>query len=64
MQRGTARVVFTTDDQGSYVDEITISLNFDQLLQSIDMLASDLDTRSSTQVPTFRVAQMTVAGKG
>jgi PmbA protein len=46
------------------VTEITISLNFDQLLQSIDMLASDLDTRSSTQVPTFRVAQMTVAGKG
>jgi PmbA protein len=45
------------------VSEVTISANFDDLLTRIDLLADDLDTRSSTQVPTFRVAQMTLAGK-
>lgn len=44
------------------VSEVTVSLNFDQLLQTIDGLASDLDTRSSIQCPTFRVANMTVSG--
>lgn len=46
------------------VTEVTISLNFDDLLRSIDMVASDIDRRSSTQVATFRVAKMTLAGKG
>jgi PmbA protein len=45
------------------VSEITISANFDDLLKRIDLLADDLDTRSSTQVPTFRVSHMTLAGK-
>ena len=44
------------------VSEITVSLNFDTLLQRIDMVASDIDRRSSVQCPTFRVSSMTVAG--
>ena len=45
------------------VSEITVSTNFDSLLQNIDRVASDLDRRSSTACPTFRVSSMTVAGK-
>ena len=45
------------------VSEVTISANFDDLLKNIDRLGGDLDTRSSTMVPTIRVSQMTVAGK-
>jgi PmbA protein len=44
------------------VSEITISANFDDLWKNVDAVAADLDTRSSVQVPTFRVAKMTVAG--
>lgn len=45
------------------VSEITISANFDDLLKRIDRVASDLDERTSTMVPTFRVSTMTLAGK-
>lgn len=45
------------------VSEITISLNFDDLLRSIDMVANDIDRRSSVQCPTFRVKCMTVGGR-
>jgi len=44
------------------VSEITISLNFDQLLQRIDAVANDLDLKSSTASPSVRVSEMTVAG--
>ncbi len=44
------------------VSEVTISANLDELLKSIDAIANDLDHRSSTAAPTFRVSQMTVAG--
>lgn len=44
------------------VSEITISCNFDQLLQRIDCVADDLDLRTSTACPTFRVSSMTIAG--
>jgi PmbA protein len=45
------------------VSEITISANFDDLLQRIDLVADDLVLRSSTACPTFRVAHMTIAGR-
>ena len=45
------------------VSEVTISANFDDLLKSIDRVGADVDTRSSTMVPTIRVSKMTVAGK-
>ena len=44
------------------VSEVTISLNVDELLKTIDAVGSDLDLRTSTAAPTFRVAKMTVAG--
>ena len=45
------------------VSEVTISLNLDELLKSIDAVANDLDLRAPTATPTFRVASMTVAGR-
>jgi PmbA protein len=45
------------------VSEVTISLNLDQLLQRIDRVANDLDLRTATAAPTFRVSAMTVAGR-
>jgi PmbA protein len=44
------------------VSEITVSCNFDELLKRIDLVGDDLDLRSSTACPTFRVEHMTVAG--
>lgn len=44
------------------VSEVTISLNVDELWQTIDAVGSDLDLRTSTASPTIRVARMTVAG--
>ena len=44
------------------VSEVTISINFDDLWKGIDVVADDMDTRSSVQCPTFRVARVTVAG--
>jgi PmbA protein len=44
------------------VSEVTISLNLDAMLQSIDVVGSDLDLRTATAAPTFRVAKMTIAG--
>jgi PmbA protein len=45
------------------VSEVTISLNLDQLLKRIDAVGSDLDLKTSTAAPTFRVSAMTLAGK-
>ncbi|WP_234023608.1 TldD/PmbA family protein [Sorangium cellulosum] len=44
------------------VSEVTISLNLDELLQRIDAVGDDLDLRTSTASPTFRVSAMTIAG--
>ncbi len=44
------------------VSEVTISANFDDLWKAIDAIGDDLDTRSSVQCASFRVARMTVAG--
>jgi PmbA protein len=45
------------------VSEITISANFDALWKGIDAIGDDLDTRSSVQVPSFRVGRMMIAGR-
>ncbi|WP_433935098.1 TldD/PmbA family protein [Sorangium cellulosum] len=44
------------------VSEVTISLNLDELLQRIDAVGDDLDLRTATASPTFRVSAMTIAG--
>ncbi len=44
------------------VSEITIAANFDEILKRIDAVADDLELRSSTAAPTFRVSHMMLAG--
>jgi PmbA protein len=44
------------------VSEVTISLNLDRLLQSIDAVASSYELRSSMLSPAFRVASMIIGG--
>ncbi|HMF43774.1 MAG TPA: metallopeptidase TldD-related protein [Polyangia bacterium] len=44
------------------VTEITVSSNFDELWKGIDAVGDDPDTRTSIQVPTFRVSSMMIAG--
>jgi PmbA protein len=44
------------------VSEVTIAANFDQILKRIDLVADDLEMRSSTVAPTFRVSHMMLAG--
>jgi PmbA protein len=44
------------------VNEVTISLNLDDLLKRIDAVGNDLEIKSSTASPTIRVSKMTIAG--
>lgn len=46
------------------VGEVTISANFRDLWRNVDAVGDDLRLRASTACPTFRVAEMTVAGRG
>lgn len=45
------------------VSEVTISANLDDILKRIDAVGNDLDLKTSTAAPTFRVSSMTLAGK-
>ena len=60
--QGAAGFWIENGDHAFPVSEVTISVNFDDLWKGIDAVADDLDTRSSVQCPTFRVARVTVAG--
>jgi PmbA protein len=60
--RGAAGFWIENGELAYPVSEVTISLNIDQLWQAIDAVGSDLDLRTATAAPTFRVARMTVAG--
>ncbi|MEN9581221.1 MAG: hypothetical protein RJA70_4230 [Pseudomonadota bacterium] len=44
------------------VSELTISSNLDQMLKNIDLVGNDLDLKTSTAAPTFRVSSMTIGG--
>ncbi len=44
------------------VSEVTIAANFDEILKRIDAVADDIDLRTSTIAPSFRVSHMTLAG--
>ena len=44
------------------VSEVTISLNLDEILKRVDAVCDDLELRTSTASPTFRVSSMTIAG--
>lgn len=60
--RGAAGFWIENGELAFPVAEVTISLNFNDLLQRIDMVGSDLDWRSSTVAPTLRVSSMVIAG--
>jgi PmbA protein len=60
--RGAAGFWIENGELAYPVSEVTISLNVDQLWQTLDAVGSDLDLRTATASPTFRVARMTVAG--
>jgi PmbA protein len=60
--RGAAGFWIENGELAYPVSEVTISLNIDQLWQTLDAVGSDLDMRTSTASPTIRVAKMTVAG--
>lgn len=61
--RGAAGFLIEGGELGHPVSEVTISLNVDELLKRIDAVANDLDLRTATASPTFRVSAMTVAGR-
>jgi len=44
------------------VSEVTIAANFDEILKRVDAVADDLELRTATAAPTFRVSHMTLAG--
>jgi PmbA protein len=60
--RGAAGFWIENGELAFPVNEVTISLNFDELLKRIDAVGDDLDLRSATATPTFRVEKMTIAG--
>ena len=60
--RGASGFLIKDGELADPVSEVTISLNLDQLFQRIDAVADDLDLRTSTASPTFRVSSMTLAG--
>jgi PmbA protein len=62
--RGAAGFWIENGELAFPVSELTISLNADELWKSIDVVGSDLDLRTATASPTFRVAKMTIAGGG
>jgi PmbA protein len=62
--RGAAGFWIENGELAFPVSEVTISLNVDELYKRIDAVGSDLDLRTATAAPTFRVGRMTVAGAG
>ena len=61
--RGAKGFLIENGELTQAVSEVTISLNLDEILKRIDAVASDLDLRTSTASPTFRVSAMTIAGR-
>jgi len=61
--RGAAGFWIEGGEKTFPVSEVTISLNLDDMLKSIDAVANDLDLRTSVATPTFRVSSMTLAGR-
>jgi len=60
--RGAAGFWIENGELAFPVSEVTISLNVDDLWKTIDAIGDDLDLRTATAAPTFRVAKMTIAG--
>ena len=61
--RGAAGFLIEDGELTRPINEVTISLPLDDLLQRIDAVADDLDQRTAIATPTFRVSSMTIAGR-
>ena len=61
--RGAGGFLIENGELTQPVTEITISANFNDLLANIEAVGDELDLRSSTACPTFRVSKMMIAGK-
>ena len=61
--RGAGGFWIENGELASPVSEVTIAANFDDLWKRIDAVGDDLELRSSTACPTFRVAKMMIAGR-
>jgi PmbA protein len=61
--RGAGGFLIEDGKLGRPVTEVTVSANFDDLWKSVDAVGDDLELKTSTACPTFRVAKMTVAGR-
>jgi PmbA protein len=61
--RGAEGFLIEGGELAGPVGEITISRNLDDLLQGIDAVASNLEFKTSVASPSFRVDEMTIAGR-
>ncbi|MCU1281347.1 MAG: peptidase modulator of gyrase, partial [bacterium] len=61
--RGAGGFLIENGKLGRPVSEVTIGANFNDLWHGIDAVGDDLDLRSSTACPTFRVGKMMIAGR-
>jgi PmbA protein len=60
--RGAEGFLIENGELADPVSEVTVSRNLGDLLRGIDMVASNLEHRTSIAAPSFRVDHMTVAG--
>ena len=61
--RGAGGFLIENGKLGRPVSEVTVSANFNELWHAVDAVGDDLDLRTSTACPTFRIAKMMIAGK-
>ncbi len=61
--RGAEGFVIENGKLGRPVSEVTVSRNLDELLKGIDKVANDLEHKTGIASPSFRVDEMTVAGR-
>src|SRR5439155_1340652 len=61
--RGPGGFLIENGKLGRPVSEVTVSANFNELWHAVDAVGDDLDLRTSTACPTFRIAKMMIAGK-
>ncbi len=61
--RGAAGIWIRNGELAFPVSEVTIAGNLQQMLLSLETIASDLEFRGSTAAPTLLIPEMTVGGK-
>ncbi|MCU1236619.1 MAG: microcin-processing peptidase 1 [Candidatus Solibacter sp.] len=61
--RGAAGLWIKNGELAFAVSEVTIAGNLNEMLQSIEVIGSDLDFRGSVAAPTIKMGEMTVGGK-